>query len=294
MSLRPDRLCDIIGQKQTVERLKISIDSANHKGHTLPHILFYGASGCGKTTIAMAVANEIGSTLYTINGGNVTSIKSCLASVIKIQERDVLFIDEVHRVPVRVSEWFYTIMEDFRMDIGSDDRLSIDLPKFTMLGATTEAGSLSRPFYDRFTYKFQLKLYGVDDLADIVIKTAETFDLACGKDVAANIARRSRGTPRVVISLMKWVRDYALSKGSVTLSETLVEDATRMIGVSQDGSTDQDRAYLEVLRVSGRPMGLRTLVDATNLDADTIQNVVEPFLLRKQLIYRTPKGRVLV
>lgn len=294
MNLRPTTLDAIIGQETVVDRLKITIDSSVQRNEAMPHMLFDGPPGLGKTTLAVALANTRGVSIKVANGGNIKTIKSILPYLMKLEESSVLFIDEIHRLPVSVEEFLYPVMEDFRMDIGSDNELSMDLPEFTLLGATTEAGSLSRPFYDRFTFKFQLKLYGVDALTEIVIKTAKTFDLTCDEDVAANIARRSRGTPRVVIHLMKWLRDYALSRGSVTLSEPLVDEAAGMIGVSPDGSTDHDRAYLEVLRISGRPMGLRTLVDAMNLDADTIQNVIEPFLLRKKLIYRTPKGRVLV
>ena len=293
--LRPDKLENILGQDNVVQRLQISISSALHRNSSLSHCLLEGQAGLGKTTLSCAIANELDSNLQILNGGNITSIKSIAPSLMKVQERDVVFIDEIHRIPIKVAEFLYPVLEDFRMDAGSDsEQISIDLPKFTVVGATTEAGSLAKPFRDRFTLQYGLKPYSVNDLSKIVIKSAEKLDLICDEKSAVAIASRSRGTPRIANNIILWCRDFILNKGSNVLSQGDVAEACTLTGIDENGVTEQDRTYLEALKKCGKPMGLRTIVDTTNIDKDTIQNIIEPFLLRQNLIQRTSKGRILV
>ena len=291
--LRPVNFDSILGQENVVDRLRISINSAKVRGEALSHCLLDGAPGLGKTTISTAIANELRVGIKIANGGNIRSVKNLMPYLMKMEENMVFFIDEIHRLPVAVEEFLYPCMEDFRMDVGSDNELSMELPKFTMIGATTEAGNLSRPFFDRFTFKYQLKLYGHDVLSKIVSASAGKLNMQIMPNAATNISMRSRGTPRIANSIVQWCRDYALDKGSQTLSNTIVDEACVLSGISKNGSTEQDRTYMKALKKFGRPEGLKTLVDLTNIDKDTIQYVIEPFLMRQGLIKRTPRGRVL-
>lgn len=292
--LRPDKFDDILGQKNVVEQLKITVESAKKRNAAMPHLLFNGPAGLGKTTLSCAVANERGVSIQIANGGNIRSVKHILPYLASIEENSILFVDEIHRLRPDVEEFLYPVMEDFRADIGKDTNFKLDIPKFTMIGATTEAGSLAKPLYDRFTMKYELELYKSDALAEIVQKNADKLDLSINLTAAKNLAIRSRGTPRIANNLLKWVRDVAVSKGHRTVSETLVDEAMGMVGVDRNGVTRRDRKYLAALKRASVPLGLKTLVDATNIDRQTIEYVIEPFLIRNNLIRKTSKGRVLV
>lgn len=292
-NLRPTKLDDIVGQEQVVECLNIAINSAKSRNAALPHILFDGGPGLGKTSLACAVANTRGVNILIANGGNIRSIKNILPYLMKLGENDILFIDEIHRLPRVVEEFLYPCMEDFRMDMG-DDAKSMELPRFTMIGATTEMGSLARPFKDRFTYQFQLELYKVEALAKIIGNSAEKLGLQIDESAKLNLARRSRGTPRIANNLITWIRDYCHSQGQNSVSVGLLSKAMSMRGIDENGVTRQDRKYLRALQKFGRPVGLSTISDTINLDTTTIRDSIEPFLLRRGMIVRTPKGRVLV
>lgn len=292
-NLRPTKLEDIIGQKAVKEKLGIIIKAAENRDSTIPHILFYGPSGTGKSTLSLAVANEIGSKLHSLNAGNISSPKDILPTVFRIGKNDVLFIDEIHRLNTKTCEMLYTVMEDFNYSSG-EDGIQINLPRFTMIGATTEAGTLPRPMYDRFVYKMELKLYDNNDLAEIIKWNASQYELQIGDDAALNLAKRSRGTPRVANNMVTWVRDYVNAKGSSVVSNAIADEAARMMGIDTNGATEADRAYIKALRKLGRPSGIKTIIDASGIDEETIVNIIEPFLIRGGVVARTSKGRVLV
>lgn len=291
-TLRPKSFKDIIGQKKVLNILNICVRSAKIRNDALPHILLNGNAGLGKTTIAEALANERGVDIQVANGGNCRSIKNIQPYLSRLSEHSILFIDEIHRLTPVVEEFLYPVMEDFRMDIGKDDHaISISLPKFTLIGATTEAGSLSTPLLDRFTMKGHLELYEVEDLTQLVMVNASKLGVSMGWHSAREIAQRGRGTPRITNAILGWVRDVCVAH-SVSPSVSVVSQAMQMKGIEADGTTEQDRAYLKVLKTIDKPMGLNTLVSATNIDRETIVNVIEPFLIRKGLVLKTPKGRV--
>lgn len=289
-SFRPTKLEDIIGNGNIKQRLAIIISAAINRNDTIPHMLFHGAAGCGKTTYARAIANERNSTLHQVNAGNVSSPKDLLPIIYKLETNDVLFIDEIHRLNIKTSEMLYTVMEDF---IHSTDVMDIEIDKFTMVGATTEAGSLSRPMLDRFVYKFELKLYNDDDLVKIMQGSADRMGIAVEDEGLRSLAKISRGTPRIANQMITWVRDYIHSKGSEFVSNDAVTEAVDMMGIDSNGFTEADRLYMETLRKSNRAMGLSTIADATGIDTETITGIIEPYLLRKGFIQRTGKGRIL-
>ena len=287
--MRPNKLEDIVGQDGVVSCLKVSVNASKDRGDAMPHMLFEGPPGLGKTTLANALAKTREVRVINTNGGNIRSIKNILPCLMKLQPNDVLFIDEVHRIHKTVEEFLYPAMEDFRIDLSTEDeQISMDLPKFTMVGAPTLAGSLSRPFFDRFDRKFELKLYDEDVLRDILIKNADHLKMHITDQEASSMASRSRGTPRIAIHLIKWYRDYKESHNGT------VENAMDMIGSYDGGFTDKDRKYLDFLKRVNRPVGLKSLADTLNLDKDTIMNIIEPFLLRKGLIQRTLRGRIVI
>lgn len=295
--LRPQKLDDIIGQDNVVQTLKIAIKSANIRNDALSHCLIQSASGMGKSTLAYAVANELGVEAKTILGGNIHSFKDILPTVAGMKERQVLFIDEVHRVTKRIAESFYTILEDFRVDFikkKKEEIESIDLPRFTVIGATTESGNLPEPLRNRFQLRLELQLYSVSTLSKLLAKNIIKLGVQINTAGILAIAKASRGTPRIANGLLEWVRDYGLAKGLKSLSERNVEAAIALQGIGPDGSTENDRRYLSFLRNQKRAVGLSTLVSSLNMDRETILHVIEPFLLRKQLIQRTSKGRIIV
>lgn len=292
--LRPTKLIDIVGQQTIKDRLDIVIKAAKSRQCSVPHILFYGPPGTGKSTLSLAVANEIGSTLHSVNAGNISSVKDILPAIFKIDKNDVLFIDEIHRLNVKTCEMLYTVMEDFTFcNVADGDVMSIDIPRFTMIGATTEAGSLPKPMLDRFTYKMELKLYDEQDLSKIIEWSADKMDIGIESNAALNLAKRSRGTPRIANHLITWLRDYVQSKGSSFVSEAIVDDALVLAGIDKNGVTEADRTYINSLKKFNRPVGIRTIIDATSIDEETIVNIIEPFLIRSGIIERTPKGRKL-
>ncbi len=291
MSLRPTKLEDIVGQDNIKQRLNISIAAAKGRGEMLPHILADGPPGTGKTTVAQAIANEMGQELIIANGANLRSIKSLLPYLARAGN-NILFIDEIHRCTTLVQEFLYPAMEDFRFDIGGDGEMSIDLEPFTLIGATTEAGALAPPLYDRFTLKYHLSLYNTDELSYLIKLAGAKMGLTVTSASADYLAKTSRGTPRIALARLKWVGDYVFPKEEVSVGA--VADALKLAEIHPDGTTPQDRQYLDVLKeYAGTPIGLKTLVAETGLAPETITEQIEPYLLRKDLIKRTSKGRVL-
>ena len=297
--LRPTRLSEVIGQRAVVERLQISLDAAVKRRESLQHTLLSGPPGLGKTTLATVIPRELGVEVALTSGPALTNPKDLMPYLTNLAERSVLFIDEIHRLPRSVEEFIYSAMEDFRIDIvlgeGLGARtLSMPLKPFTLIGATTRSGQLSAPLRDRFYIHEQLDFYGTDDLQTIVRINADKLHMPIDEDAAAELAGRSRGTPRIANSLLYWVRNFADSRGSDRATNAIVKDALAMYEVDPLGLDRQDQRYLETLcRVfGGGPAGVDALAATMNIPSETLSSEVEPFLLRSELIVRTPRGRL--
>lgn len=297
-SLRPKMLSDYIGQEKIKDSLDIMIQAAKERGETVDHILFSGPPGLGKTTLSTVVANELGSNIKTTSGPAVERTGDLAAILTNLEEGDVLFIDEIHRLNRMVEEVLYPALEDYVLDIvvgkGPAARsIRIDLPHFTLIGATTRTGLLTGPLRDRFGIAFRLQYYTPEELALIVSRSAGILDVPITQDGALEIARRSRGTPRLANRLLKRVRDWAQVRGDGTINEDVAAEALSFYDVDPLGLDAMDNRILQLLAVQfgGRPVGVNTIASALSEDVDTIEDVYEPFLMQCGLIARTPKGR---
>ena len=297
-SLRPKRLDDYLGQTKVKESLGIMIDAARARGDVADHILFSGPPGLGKTTLATVVANELGASIRTTSGPAIARTGDLAAILTNLEEGDVLFIDEIHRLNRMVEEVLYPALEDFELDIvvgkGPAARsIRLDLPRFTLIGATTRTGLLTGPLRDRFGVAFRLQYYTPEELALIVCRSAAILNVSIDEEGALEIARRSRGTPRLANRLLKRVRDWAQVRGDGAITEAVAAEALTFFEVDHLGLDAVDNRLLEVLCVqfSGRPVGLTTLASALAEDPDTVEDVYEPYLMQQGLMMRTPKGR---
>lgn len=297
-SLRPKRLDDYLGQSKVKESLGIMIDAARARGDVADHILFSGPPGLGKTTLATVVANELGASIRTTSGPAIARTGDLAAILTNLEEGDVLFIDEIHRLNRMVEEVLYPALEDFELDIvvgkGPAARsIRLDLPRFTLIGATTRTGLLTGPLRDRFGVAFRLQYYTPEELALIVCRSAAILNVSIDEEGALEIARRSRGTPRLANRLLKRVRDWAQVRGDGAITEDVAAEALTFFEVDHLGLDAVDNRLLEVLCVqfSGRPVGLTTLASALAEDPDTVEDVYEPYLMQQGLVVRTPKGR---
>ncbi len=289
--LRPTNLKDIIGQEQIKKNLGILIKSAQLRNDSLPHLLFNGPPGLGKTTLSLAIAEEVGD-IQIANGANLRTIKCLLPYLARITEYSIFFIDEIHRCRPIVEETLYPVMEDFRCDVETNNQeVSFDVPKFTLIGATTESGGLSKPLYDRFSHKFELQLYSNRELVQLAKINASKLNVQIDDEARLALVRVCRGVPRLVNHLLQWTRDISLVKGYTYISKQIVESAIKDLSISEDGLTPIDRQYLALLDKS-IPTGLDTIVASSNLSKNTIENVIEPYLLTKNLIKKTGKGRL--
>lgn len=288
--VRPTNFNSIIGQSDVIKRLGICVEACNKTGSVLPHVLIDGPPGLGKTTMASALASEMNVNLYTCNAANIRSIKNILPYIMGISPRSVLFIDEIHRLPKIVEEFLYPIMEDFVLNISVENKVeSIDLPMFTIVGATTSGGSLSQPLYDRFCIKEHLTFYTIDELAKLAELNAKKLGLMIGPDELNNIAKRSKGTPRILNSRLQWYRNFVLTNDK----KYTVDEIFDMQGIDQYGLDSYDRLYLDVLRKNrGAPIGLKSISSLTGIAIETIENSIEPFLMRSGYVVRTTKGRL--
>jgi Holliday junction DNA helicase RuvB len=297
-NLRPKRLTEYLGQGKVKESLGVHIDAARGRAPPLDHVLLSGPPGLGKTTLAGVIANELGVSMKTTSGPAIERPGDLAAILTNLEERDVLFIDEIHRLNHMVEEVLYPAMEDFMLDVvigkGPAARsLRLDLPRFTLVGATTRTGLLTGPLRDRFGISFRLDYYSAEDLEAIVKRSAAILGVTVDKEGAAEISRRGRGTPRLANRLLKRVRDYAQVRHDGAITEDIAAEALAFFEVDHVGLDKMDVRILETLIVkfSGKPVGLNTLASAVSEDAETLEDVYEPFLLQLGFLDRTPKGR---
>lgn len=300
VALRPKTMHEMVGQRDVAERLRIAVDAATIRGETLGHILLDGPPGLGKTTFATCIPRELGVSLQIASGAALAAPKDLLPYLTNAEQGSVLFIDEIHRLPKAVEEFMYPAMEDFRIDItlgeGMNARtVNMSLRPFTIIGATTRTGLLSAPLRDRFQIREHLDFYTLDELVEIVLRNAQKLRTTIDPDAAQQIARASRGTPRIANNRLRWVRDYATSRGDGVVHDSVATAALAMLGVDQMGLDPQDRKYLEtIMRVfHGGPVGVEAVAHTLNMAPDTLTDEVEPFLLRAELLVRTPRGRKL-
>lgn len=290
--IRPSKFEDIIGQSDVITRLKVSVIGCKNTSSVMPHVLIDGPPGLGKTTIASAIANELNVNLYTTNAANLRSVKSILPYLTGIAPRSVLFIDEIHRLPKLVEEFLYPVMEDFQLSITVDKQPeTIDLPQFTLVGATTSGGSLSQPFYDRFVFKEHLIYYTENELAELARLNCTKMNIVIQDSDLLEIAKRSKGTPRILNARLQWYKNYVLaSDNSADLS---INKIFTDQGIDEYGFDIYDRLYLKTLIDSkSNPLGLKSISSLTGIAIETIENSIEPYMVRMGYIIRTQKGRI--
>ena len=298
-SLRPKLLNEYIGQDKVKENMKIYIEAAKKRGEPLDHVLLYGPPGLGKTTLACIISNEMESNIKITSGPAIEKPGDLAALLTALSENDVLFIDEIHRLNKSVEEILYPALEDYVLDIiigtgPSAKSIRLDLPKFTLIGATTKAGSLTTPLRDRFGIVHRLELYGIKDLSTIVKRSAKILDIEIDDASSIEIAKRSRGTPRIANRLLKRVRDYAAVLGDGNIDLYITKHALNKLEIDEIGLDNIDRKILETLIITyqGRPVGLETIATTIGEEVDTIEDVYEPYLIQIGYITRTPRGRI--
>ncbi len=298
-SLRPQNLKEYLGQTRVKKEMSVYIEAAKKRDEALDHVLLYGPPGLGKTTLAFVIANELGVNLKSTSGPAIEKAGDLVALLTDLDPGDILFIDEIHRLPKPIEEVLYSAMEDFYVDIvigegQTTHAVHVPLPPFTLVGATTLAGQLSAPLRDRFGIVEHLQYYDVDELQKIIQRSSEVFNIKIGDQAAHELARRSRGTPRVANRLLRRVRDFAQVKGEKVISYETTRDSLKQLQVDDEGLDQTDRKILRVIIESyhGGPVGVRTIAANTGEDVETIESLYEPYLLQRGFLLMTPRGRM--
>ena len=298
-NIRPESLDEYIGQSEVKENIRVFIEAAKMRNEPLDHVLLYGPPGLGKTTLANIIANEMGTNLKTVSGPAIEKSGDLAAILSTLEPGDVLFIDEIHRMPRFIEEILYPAMEDFTLDIvvGTDNNtrsIKIDLPPFTLVGATTRAGDLTSPLRDRFGITCKLKYYDEDELRQIIERTSRVLSMPITHSAAVSLAKRSRGTPRIANRLFKRVRDFALVDGLLEIDEEITNKALDRLKVDKVGLDEVDHQFLLAIidKFNGGPVGVETIASSIGEEISTIEDVIEPYLLQNGFIKRTARGRV--
>ena len=298
-TIRPETISEYIGQSEVKENIKIFVEAAKIRNEALDHVLLYGPPGLGKTTLAFIIAHELGTHIKTASGPSIEKTGDLAAILSSLEPGDVLFIDEIHRMPLYIDEVLYPAMEDFSLDIivgseGNTRNIKIDLPPFTLVGATTRAGDLSAPLRDRFGIISKLQFYTTEELCDIIKRTSRVLNMEIEEDAAFELARRSRGTPRIANRLFKRVRDFALVKGNGKIDITITKEALTRLHIDELGldKTDHDLLLAIINKFNGGPVGIEALSSSIGEEVTTIEDVYEPYLLQIGLLKRTARGRM--
>lgn len=294
--IRPLTFNEYIGQEEIKQNLKIAIAGVKKRGHQLDHILFYGPPGLGKTTISQIIANELNVNIKIVTGTSIEKASDIAMLLMNIEEGDILFIDEIHRIPKIAEEAIYSAMEDYQLHINVKDEhsintIKIDLPKFTLIGATTRAGMLTKPLRDRFGMTFRLKYYSILELSQIVINVSKKLDIKILEKEAKEVANRSRFTPRVAIKILKRMRDFADFHNKNIISNHILEEGFKSMGIFKEGLDEVDLDYLNLLSKEDKPLAIKTISSKLNESLETIEDSIEPYLLERGFIEKTSRGR---